>query len=36
MHERVALLGGHLAVESRPEHGTQLTAELPLNPQSDH
>jgi PAS domain S-box-containing protein len=31
MHERVTLLGGHLAVESRPHHGTQLTAELPLN-----
>ncbi len=30
MHERVALLGGHLTVEAAPRAGTRLTAELPL------
>ena len=30
MHERVNLLGGHLAIESRPGEGSRLTAELPL------
>jgi signal transduction histidine kinase len=30
MLERVALLGGHLTVESRPGAGTRITAEVPL------
>ncbi len=30
MQERVNLLGGHLAIESRPGEGSRLTAELPL------
>ena len=30
MQERVDLLGGHLAIESRPGEGSRLTAELPL------
>ena len=30
MQERVILLEGHLAIESRPEEGCRLTAELPL------
>ena len=30
MHERLTLLGGHLAVESRPGGGTRVIAELPL------
>lgn len=30
MQERVLLLGGKLAIESRPGAGTQVTAELPL------
>jgi hypothetical protein len=30
MHERVALLGGQLAIESASEGGTCLTAEFPL------
>jgi PAS domain S-box-containing protein len=30
MRERVALLGGHFFVDSTPNAGTQLTAELPL------
>ena len=29
MHERAGLLGGRLAVETRPGFGTRLTAELP-------
>lgn len=29
MRERVALLGGRLVIESRPGHGTEITAELP-------
>jgi hypothetical protein len=32
MHERVKLLDGHLTIESSPGLGTQITAELPLNP----
>lgn len=32
MHERVKLLDGRLTVESSPGFGTQITAELPLNP----
>jgi signal transduction histidine kinase len=30
MHERVALLGGQLTIETAPGTGTRLTAELPL------
>jgi len=30
MHERVALLGGRLTIETAPGTGTRLTAELPL------
>jgi two-component system sensor histidine kinase UhpB len=30
MHERVALLGGRLAIESRPGHGTSLFVQVPL------
>jgi signal transduction histidine kinase len=31
MHERVALLGGQLTIETAPGTGTRLTAELPLS-----
>jgi signal transduction histidine kinase len=31
MHERAGLLGGRLAVETRPGAGTRLTAELPAH-----
>jgi signal transduction histidine kinase len=30
MQERVALLDGHLTIESRPGAGTRITAEMPL------
>jgi signal transduction histidine kinase len=30
MHERMALLGGHLAIEAAPGAGVRLTAEIPL------
>ena len=30
MHERVALLGGHCTVNSQPDAGTQVIAEVPL------
>ena len=33
MQERVNLLAGHLAIESRPGEGSRLTAELPLRDQ---
>jgi signal transduction histidine kinase len=33
MQERVRLLGGELAIESRPGAGTQITAELPIRSQ---
>jgi signal transduction histidine kinase len=29
MRERVALLGGHLEVHSRPGEGTEVVAEIP-------
>ncbi len=29
MHERVAALGGSLAIDSRPGHGTEVSATLP-------
>lgn len=32
MYERVVLLNGHLEIESAPDMGTCLTAELPLRP----
>ncbi len=31
MQERVALLGGRLAIESRPGAGTTFVAEVPLS-----
>jgi two-component system sensor kinase len=31
MAERAALLGGRLSIESRPQAGTRLTAQLPLS-----
>jgi signal transduction histidine kinase len=34
MQERVILLGGHLAIESRPGEGARLTAELPQRDRS--
>jgi signal transduction histidine kinase len=30
MHERAMLLGGNLEINSAPEKGTQITAELPI------
>jgi signal transduction histidine kinase len=30
MRERVGLLDGRLEVESRPDHGTTIVAEVPL------
>jgi two-component system NarL family sensor kinase len=32
MEERVGLLGGNFGVRSRPGKGTEITAEIPLEP----
>jgi signal transduction histidine kinase len=34
MRERVALVGGRLAIESKPDEGTRVSAELPLSERS--
>jgi signal transduction histidine kinase len=31
MQERVKQLGGHLAIQSRPQEGTEILVEVPLN-----
>ena len=31
MHDRLAAVGGEVAIESRPGHGTRVTARIPLN-----
>ena len=36
MHERAALLGGHLTVDSTPGEGTRVIAEIPVNSVLNH
>ena len=31
MRDRLAAVGGEVAIESRPGHGTRVTARIPLN-----
>jgi len=34
MRERVALLGGRLEIQGRPNRGTRISAELPIKEES--